>query len=70
MPQLVLNISDPSVLPTLKKVVTAFNGVTIEKNPIKKLKKNGLDEALEDVAAGRISGPFNTVYELMTHLMR
>ena len=29
MTQLVLNISDPSVLPTLKKVVKAFKGVTI-----------------------------------------
>ncbi|MBD5357939.1 MAG: hypothetical protein HDR88_18920 [Bacteroides sp.] len=68
MTQLVLNIADPSVLPTLKKVVKAFKGVTID-NPEKK-HKNSLDEALEDVRAGRVSGPFNSVDELMAHLMK
>lgn len=55
MTQLVLNISAPSVLPTLKRVVKAFKGVTID-SPAKEKKKAkcGLDEALEDVAAGRI----------------
>lgn len=52
MTQLVLNIADPSVLPTLKKVVKAFKGVTID-SPEKK-HKNSLDEALEDVRAGRV----------------
>lgn len=68
MTQLVLNIADPSVLPTLKKVVKAFKGVTID-SPAKK-HKNSLDEALEDVCAGRVSGPFNSVDELMAHLMK
>lgn len=56
MTQLVLNISDPSVLPTLKKVVKAFNGVSIAPKTEKKEKKAkcGLDEALEDVKAGRV----------------
>ena len=53
MTQLVLNISDPSVLPTLKKVVKAFNGVTIAPKKEKKA-KCGLDEALEDVREGRV----------------
>lgn len=55
MTQLVLNISDPSVLPTLKRVVKAFKGVTID-SPAKGKKKTkcGLDKAIEDVAAGRI----------------
>ncbi len=57
MTQLVLNISDPSVLPTLRKVVKAFNGVTIAapaKEKEKKKAKCGLDEALEDVREGRV----------------
>lgn len=57
MTQLILNISDPSVLPTLKKVVKAFNGVTIAPDAKKSKEKKfkcGLDEALEDVRAGRV----------------
>lgn len=52
MTQLILNIDDPSILPTLKRVVKAFKGVTIDR-PEKK-HKCSLDEALEDVRAGRV----------------
>lgn len=71
MTQLVLNISDPSVLPTLKRVVKAFKGVTID-SPAKEKKKAkcGLDEALEDVAAGRISGPFKSFDEVLAHVLK
>lgn len=68
MTQLVLNIDDPSILPTLKRVVKAFKGVTIDR-PEKK-HKCSLDEALEDVRAGRVYGPFNNVDDLMAHLMK
>lgn len=68
MTQLVLNISDPSILPTLKRVVKAFKGVTIDNSVSEVRKKSGLDEALEDVRAGRVSGPFNSMEELMEHL--
>lgn len=68
MTQLVLNIDDPSILPTLKRVVKAFKGVTIDR-PEKK-RKCSLDEALEDVRAGRVYGPFNSVDDLMAHLMK
>lgn len=67
MTQLILNISDPSVLPTLKRVVKAFKGVTIDTSSDEKC---GLDEALDDVQAGRVSGPFNSMDELMSHLMK
>lgn len=71
MTQLVLNISDPSVLPTLKRVVKAFKGVTID-SPAKEKKKAkcGLDEAIEDVAAGRISGPFESFDEVLAHALK
>lgn len=52
MIQLVLNIEDPSILPTLKKVVRAFKGVTIDRAERKH--KCSLDETLEDVRAGRV----------------
>ena len=74
MTQLVLNISDPSILPTLKKVVKAFDGVSIARpsNSATKKKKAkcGLDEALEDVRAGRIHGPFNNFDEVLEHVLK
>lgn len=72
MTQLVLNISDPSVLPTLKKVVKAFNGVSIAPKTEKKEKKAkcGLDEALEDVKAGRVYGPFDSFDEVLAHALK
>ncbi|MDE6459142.1 MAG: hypothetical protein K2L31_11180, partial [Muribaculum sp.] len=70
MTQLVINISDPSILPTLKKVVKAFKGVTIESTSSKSKKKTGLEEALLDIREGRVSGPFNSVEELMSHLTK
>lgn len=73
MTQLALNIENPAILPSLKKVLSALEGVSIAKNTNKSLnkkKRTGLDEALEDVKAGRVSGPFNNVEELMAHLMK
>ena len=36
--------------------------------PIKNRHANGLDEALEDIKEGRMSGPFYTPEELFEHL--
>ncbi len=52
MTQLTINIEDKSILPHLKKILNAIEGVSIAK-PAKK-KKCGLEEALEDVKAGRV----------------
>lgn len=51
MTQLTINIEDKSILPHLKKVLKALNGVSIA-TPAKKT-KSGIDEAYEDVKAGR-----------------
>ena len=53
MTQLTINIEDKSILPHLKKILNAIDGVSIAK-PAKKKKKCGLEEALDDVKAGRI----------------
>lgn len=53
MTQITINIEDKSILPHLKKILNAIEGVSIAK-PEKK-HKTGLDEAYEDVRAGRIS---------------
>ena len=52
MTQLTINIEDKSILPHLKKILNAIEGVSIAK-PAKK-KKSGLEEALDDVKAGRV----------------
>ena len=53
MTQITINIEDKSILPHLKEILNAIDGVSIAK-PEKK-RKTGLDEAYEDVRAGRIS---------------
>ena len=52
MTQLTINIEDKSILPHHKKILNAIDGVSIAK-PSKR-KKCGLDEALDDVKAGRV----------------
>ena len=57
MTQITINIEDKSILPHLKKILNAIDGVSIAK-PEKK-RKTGLDEAYEDVRAGRIHSAAN-----------
>ena len=52
MTQLTINIEDKSILPHLKKILNAIEGVSIAKSS--KTKKCGLNEALDDVKAGRV----------------
>lgn len=52
MTQLTINIEEKSILPHLKKILNAIDGVSIAK--LSKRKKCGLDEALDDVKAGRV----------------
>ena len=52
MEQIIINVEDRSILNSLRKILNSLNGVTIVK-PQKK-RKTGLDEAIEDVKAGRV----------------
>lgn len=54
MTQLTINIEDKSIVPHLKKILNAIEGVSIAKPEIKK-KKSGLAKAYDDVKAGRIN---------------
>lgn len=65
MTQLTINIEDKSILPHLKKILNAIEGVSIAK-PSKK-KKCGLDEALDDVKAGRVHR-YESVEEMFKNL--
>lgn len=52
MTQLILNIEDKSILPSLRKILSKLDGVTICKQ---KKRKTGLEEAIKDVEAGRVT---------------
>lgn len=52
MTQYTLTINDPKDASLIKKLLAKFDGVTLKKTTCKR--KTGLDEALEDVAAGRV----------------
>lgn len=53
MTQLTLNIENTSIIPHLKKILNALDGVTVAKTSRKR--KSGIEEALEDIKAGRIN---------------
>ncbi|MDE6795359.1 MAG: hypothetical protein K2J63_08680 [Muribaculaceae bacterium] len=52
MTQITLTITDPKEASLIKKLLAKFDSVTISK-PVRR-RKTGLDEALEDVKAGRV----------------
>lgn len=54
MTQLTINIEDKNILPHLKKILNAIDGVSIAK-PEKKKRVSGLAEAYADIKAGRIT---------------
>lgn len=51
MTTLTLKITDNSILPSLKRILEALNGVSIVSS---KSKKTEMDKAREDVNAGRL----------------
>lgn len=53
MTQFTLTINDPKEAYLIRQLLKKFDSVTISK-PTRK-RKTGLDEALEDVAAGRVT---------------
>jgi hypothetical protein len=53
MTQLVINVENKNLLPGLRRILNALEGVTIEKAPRRK-RKSGLDLAIDDIHAGRV----------------
>lgn len=53
MDTLTIQVENPSILASLKKILKAMNGVEIL--PKSKMKKCGLEEALEDIRCGRVT---------------
>lgn len=52
MTELILNVENESILPSLKKVLSSLTGVTVKKTS--KRKKSSLETAFEDIEAGRV----------------
>ena len=65
MTQITLTISDPKDATLIKKLLAKFDSVTITTTERKR--KTGLDEALEDVAVGRVT-TYNSVDEMFEKL--
>ncbi len=53
MTQFTLTISDPKDVSLIKKLLAKFDGVTLKRTIPKR--KTGLEEALDDVKAGRVT---------------
>ena len=64
MTQLILNIEDKSILPSLRKILSKLDGVTICKQ---QTRKTELEKAIEDVEVGRVT-TYNSKDELFKDL--
>lgn len=64
MTQLILNIEDKSILPSLRKILSKLEGVTICKQ---RKSKTGLEKAIEDARSGRVI-TYNSKEELYKDL--
>lgn len=53
MTQFTITVDNPGILPHLKSVLKAIEGVTV--TPVRPRRKCGLDKAYDDVRAGRIN---------------
>lgn len=53
MTELTLRITDESLLPSFRRLVRSIDGIEIV--PTKRKRKSGIEQALEDEAAGRVT---------------
>lgn len=68
MTQIILNVSKPGLVTSLKEILQAIDGVTIDK-VINNQEQNGIMKSLRDVKEGNVER-FNSVDELMEDLMK
>lgn len=67
MTQLVLNIENPSILPSLKKVLNALDGVSIAKQTKRIRKKSELELAIDEARKGDVTH-WDCVDSLIEHI--
>lgn len=66
MTELVLTIEDETIIPSLRKVLGSMNGVTVKTT---RKKKSGMELAMEDVKAGRVTEWNGTVKEMIDSIL-
>ena len=67
MTEIMLRVSDESMLPWFRKMIRSMEGVEIV--PAKRKRKSGIEQALEDAAAGRVTEWTGGVDEMFDHLL-
>lgn len=67
MTQLVLNIENLAILPSLKKVLSALDGVSIAKPAKKAKRKTELELAIEEARNGKVTY-WESVDALIDHI--
>ena len=65
MTQLTINVEDKSIVPHLKKILNAIEGVSIA--PSRKNKVNGIDRSLDEIKAGKVKR-FDSVEDFFNDL--
>lgn len=71
MEQITLNIENKSILPSLKKVLAAMDGVSIVRTVSPrgaKRRQTGLETALQEVREGKVSQVFHDADEACAYL--
>ena len=53
MTEITLRITDESLLPSFRKLIRSIDGIDIV--PVRRKHKSGIEQALEDEAAGRVT---------------
>lgn len=66
MTELIIEVEDKSILASLKKILSNIDGVKVRKNTSRK--KTGIELALEDVEAGRVT-EWNSVDEMFDTIL-
>ncbi len=54
MTQIIINVEAKSILPHLKKILNAIEGISIA-SPQKTRKKSGIEQSYDDLNAGRVT---------------
>lgn len=67
MAEYTLSLRTASDYRMIKKILKAFDGATI--TPVRHRKSN-IERSLEDAKNGEVAGPFNSVDQLMSNLLR
>ena len=66
MTEITLRVSNESLLPSFRKLIRSIDGIDIV--PTKRKRKSGIEQALEDEAAGRVK-TWNSAEEMFQALM-